>query len=613
MLKRAGRPFAWPMPKKADAEREWALLVPVDAYGLQMRLKGAPMSYCVGGAGKVIEEGRIDGNTQKLFLAGGSFTQNSPNVRFESEGTPKPGALEWLDASASKVGVAVAVRDAATLFPKAFELDGSGNVRIDLWKDDPPRAVLEIGSGYYRAHDLVLLFHADKPQQAKGEQARGLTVPARAVVPADQFRASGVFGPLPRSLATLPEGFDVLQKTLVTQDTGGRTYLGESAYGRTSYSGVGPDGRAGYAGGNYNVLSVRGALFALYGTREYMDDVDRMGRWTRDWDLKHRNLLDGIPVALCAEPSNTLIMYIPTAAGGKDAFPGQPETFQAIKEKKRRLGVIQIASWCRGGPCQRSRDIPLEGILYHYYLTGDPASGETAREAADMFYWLGTCPEDFGNPRHMYYQAGAGHRFHVGGKFMLNLMIAYESLGDAKYLDATKTMWKYMLDASKTHKLEFPRDDEQFWKGTSMMSWPFQAINFARPAWTLYHYTGDETLKEYAGKLADALVTERWDAQHREFWKGVHTNDVGQDTIVKGRIYLDSQSLPVATSLGYCYLLTGKKEYVDVARQAYTYSADRYKEMKAAGKFSYDITAGNLLTSFQGLLGALETAKDKKP
>ncbi|MFB3894151.1 MAG: lanthionine synthetase LanC family protein [Phycisphaerae bacterium] len=609
ILKRPGRPFAFPAPKKEDVDREWELLVPVDAYGITVHLRSeSGLAYAAGGAGKVIDQAQLAKDGKKLILASGDYTKNSPNVRFEAEGKATPGALEWLDASAAKTGVAAAARDAPLLFPKAYELDGSGKVQIDLWKDDPPRAALEIGSGFYRAHDLVLLFHGGKPAQKSGEQAAALTRPVRAAVPAEQFRASGVFGPLPKSFDSLPPGFDELQKTLVALDGGSRSAFGEHVYGKTLAGSPMPSGRMSYAGGAYNVLSVRGALFALYGKSEYLDDVDRMGRWTRDWDMKHRSLVDGTPVALAAEPSNTLITHISSVAA-KETFIGQNAVAQAVKDGKRRLGVIQPASWCRGGPCQRNRDVSLEGMLYHYYLTGDPASGEAAREAANMFRWLATCPEDFGNPNHQYLTAGAGHRFHVGGKIMLNLMAAYEGLGDAKYLDAAAQIWKYMLTNTKTHKIEWPKDDELYWSGTAIASWPYQATNFLRPAYVLYHYTNDEALKEHADKLAKAIISERWDSERRQFWKGVHSTDKGQDTIVPGRIYLDAHSLPTATALGYAYLITGRKEYLDVAKTAYEYSAGRFGEMKAAGKFNYDICAGSDLTSFQGLVGAWEKGK----
>jgi len=334
-----------------------------------------------------------------------------------------------------------------------------------------------------------------------------------------------------------------------------------------------------------------------------------MGRWTRDWDMKHRNLVDGTPVALAAEPSNTLLMYMSSSVAAKETFIGQNAVAEAVKEGKRRLGVIQPASWCRGGPCQRNRDVSLEGVLYHYYLTGDPASGETAREAADGFRWLATCPEDFGNPNHQYLTAGAGHRFHVGGKIMLNLMVAYEGLGDAKYLEATAQMWKFMLTNTKGHKIEWPKDDELYWQGTAIASWPYQATNFLRPAYVYYHYANDESIKEHADKLAKAITTERWDVERRQFWKGIHSTDKGQDTILPGRIYLDAHSLPTATALGYAYLITGKKEYLDVAKAAYGFSAERFKVMSTAGKLNFDMCAGSDLTSFQGLVGAWEKGK----
>ena len=104
--------------------------------------------------------------------------------------------------------------------------------------------------------------------------------------------------------------------------------------------------------------------------------------------------------------------------------------------------------------------------------------------------------------------------------------------------------------------------------------------------------------------ISSAIITERWDAERRQFWKGVHTNDVGQDTVVKGRIYLDVHSLPTAGAMGYACLITGNKEYLDVAKVAYGFSAERLKEMQTAGKFPYDVCAGNDLTSFQALVGA---------
>ena len=139
-----------------------------------------------------------------------------------------------------------------------------------------------------------------------------------------------------------------------------------------------------------------------------------------------------------------------------------------------------------------------------------------------------------------------------------------------------------------------------------MTNWPRQHTNFARAAYMYYGWTKDETVKGLVDKLGKALVTERWDAKRREFFGARGKSKDGKWA------YLGSHSLQTASCVAYCYLVTGKREYAEVARLSYLRSAEQVKELRAKGRLKWNINAGNHLEGFQGLLFALDQTSEKQ-
>jgi hypothetical protein len=613
LLKRLGQPFVMKKVSEEYVKREWELLVPVERFGVCVRVKpaGAGLSYAAGGDGKIVDQGKGSGAQTRLMMAGGEPADSKPTVRFKQDGPPEAGALRWLDVSAAQAGVAMAVRDAAELWPKACEVSGSGAVWLDLWRDNPPYAVLEVGSGFQRAHDFVLLFHGNIAGAENGESAAKLTMPSRAAVPAEQFRRSKVFGAMPASLNAFPEAPGFV-KALTASDAFSRyRNYGDHLYGLAAVPNVSKMMRYNDRSDRerWNPLTVRCAMYAMTGERQYLEDADRMGRWFRDWYLKHR-LLDGTAIVQTMESSNSLVLFEYTKE--QPGFPGSKEVAQALAENKRRLGVLAQYIWCRTGPCWRIQHGGYEGPLYHYFLTGDPVSLETAREGADILHFLATSPAFFGSPSHSFYIHAAAERFHLLGPLMENLAIFYEGLGDAKYLDGLKTV---MVNLMKGARMDtFPDDEPWLWRSyvARMTDWTRSAERFSRSTYEYYRLTGDEKIKVHADKVARSLAMDRFDNERREFF-GFEKNSTTK------RVYSGALGIQLSISIGWCYLTTGDSQYMGTADKGYFFVVDWVKEKQKDPKFPANmpglytgITGALLLENYPGYLYAREKAASAK-
>jgi hypothetical protein len=613
LVKRVGQPFVMKTASQEYVNREWGLLVPVERLGVRINAKtaGEGLSYAAGGDGKVIDQGKVSAAETRLILAGGEPANFKPTVRFKPDDAPVAGALRWLDISANQAAVAVAVRDAAELFPKAYEVSGSGVVCLDLWRDNPPYAVLEVGSGFQRAHDFVLSFHSGKAGLEAGELAAKLARPSRAAVPAEQFRSSKVFGEMPVSLDAFPEAPPFVKALTDTDAFSRYRNYGDHLYGLAAYPVVSKMMRYNDRTDRerWNPLTVRCAMYAMTGDPQYLEDADRMGRWFRDWYLKHR-LLDGTAIVQTMESSNSLVLFEYTKE--QPGFPGSKEVAQALAENKRRLGVLAQYIWCRTGPCWRIQHGGYEGPLYHYFLTGDPVSLETAREGADWLHFLATSQAYFGNPKHPFYVVAAAERFHLLGPLMENLAILYEGLGDAKYLDGLKTV---MVNLMKGARMDtFPDDEPWLWRSyvARMTDWTRSAERFSRSTYDYYRLTGDEAIKVHADKVAKSLATERFDTERREFF-GFEKNSTTK------RNYAGPLGIQLSIAIGYCYLTTSDSQYLGAADKGYSFVVDWVKEKQKDPKFPANmpglytgITGALLLENYPGYLFAKERAAAAK-
>ena len=626
VLARPGRKFLLnPPPDDAEQRREWSLLVPVRSYGVDFRLKTTGRTdYCAGGDAKVLDRGTLSQAQNRLLLASGDYKTNSPTLRFEAEGKAAvSGALRWLDVSGGAGGMSLAVRDAAELFPKGYELHASGQVSLWLWHDDPPRAVLEIGSGYRRIHDIVLDFHNGSAGAANGEWAVGLTTPTRAGVPAEQFRRSGVFGLMPASLTPFPELPDLIEK--LTRRLPVR--YGEHIYGNPYSRSADELGResqnSGMAG---NPIMVYGELYAALGKWEYLDVIDGMGRWMRDWYAKHRQFADGRPMAEYAEPSNTLILLwsAPISAAGRAKAVDSSTVFNdTFKKKPRQLGCIGLTQDCRVNPCF-VKGVACEGILYHYYLTGDPESRVTAAGFADFYHEMLTSTNWYGNPKSWIYDGGDRHRFHLLGPWMTHMAFFYEGLGDEKYADRLKFTMSAIMNGA--HQ-DFP-DDDFIFNRTWIVNSPWVPRGNQRFAHATYDYlrlAKDDTVKAYAAKLADFWIKNYWDEEKRGFfYRPALPRDLSKGWVPLKRdvtdldeahkVYWSLPDFTTASALVWCYQTTGNEAYADVARKIY----ERVVEQVKSGKYEkkgefWTYSTDSLMENSWNYFYVMEQLKAKKP
>ncbi|MFB3891796.1 MAG: hypothetical protein ACE15C_07210 [Phycisphaerae bacterium] len=580
VLCRLGQPFTLGVPTSAMVKKEWGLLVPVKSDGVELNLAGNALDYAAGGDGKVLDKGALSKDARKLIIASGDFEKNSPNVRFAEDGAPQAGALRWLDVSGGNTGVSVAVRNAAETFPKAYEINGQGTVNVDLWHDSLPYAVLEIGSGFHRTHDMVFNFHPGKADVANGEKACRATLPSYAAVPAIQFRKSRVFNLMPDSMQAFPE----FKKLYGLLDRPGRPKYGDSAYGMAFRASpiAKMFGRMGNFGGDIsNPMSVQSELFALTGDRKVLESVDENGRWTRDWNMKWRTLEEkATPIVQFPECSNTLVFYPAMLdVRGDPEMKALCETYKAqVARNERRMGMNALASMavCRSAPCFRSnKSAQFEGVLYHYFLTGDTESLEGAKRYANFYHEILTNPKWYGNPSHNFFTKGGDlnkHRFHIFGPWMEYMAYFYEGTGDGRYLDAMKLCMSNIMKGANFDK--FPDDDYIFWRGW-IANVQFVCRNTARFCRSMYEYhrlTGDADVKKFAARIADAYINNYWDDKRNEFFwrpplKSAAVDQTNMDDAKRN--YWGMDNMYIATSLSYCYLVTGDPKYLDYIRKTY--------------------------------------------
>ena len=580
VLCRLGQPFTLGHPNSTMVKKEWGLLVAVKNDGIEMNLAGSSLDYAAGGDTKVLDKGTLAKDARKLIIANGEFEKSSPNIRFAEDGAPQAGAMRWLDVSNGTAGMSVAVRNAAEVFPKAYELSGQGTVNVDLWYDSLPYAVLEIGSGFHRTHDLVFDFHPGKADAANGEKACRSTSPSYAAVPAIQFRKSRIFNLMPDSM----DGFPEFKKLWGLLDRPSRPKYGDTAYGMAFRASpiAKMFGRMGNFGGDIsNPMSVESELFALTGDQKVLESVDENGRWTRDWNMKWRSLEEkGTPIVQFPECSNTLVFYTAMEEVRGDAeMKALCETYKAqVAKNERRMGMNAMASLsvCRSAPCFRSnKSAQFEGVLYHYFLTGDTESLEGAKRYGNFIHEILTNPSWYGNPSHNYFTKGGDnnkHRFHIFGPWMEYMAYFYEGTGDPKYLDAMKTCMGNIMKGADFEK--FPAEDFIFWRGW-IANIEFVCRNTARFSRSMYEYyrlTGDENVKKFATKVGDGYINNYWDDKRGEFFYRPAVGSVTQDKMDMDdakRKYWGMDNMYIATSLSYCYLTTGNPKYLDVVRKTY--------------------------------------------
>ena len=118
---------------------------------------------------------------------------------------------------------------------------------------------------------------------------------------------------MPGSLEPFPELPGLIEKLTKKLPVRYGEHICGNPYWRTADELGRESQNSGHAG---NPIVVYGDLYAALGTWEYLDVIDLMGRWQRDWYAKHRRLPDGRPIAQYPEPSNTLILLFTAPTSG---------------------------------------------------------------------------------------------------------------------------------------------------------------------------------------------------------------------------------------------------------------------------------------------------------
>lgn len=154
-------------------------------------------------------------------------------------------------------------------------------------------------------------------------------------------------------------------------------------------------------------------------------------------------------------------------------------------------------------PISILRRMYIEGLIEHYYLTGDPRSFEVAREIADAFV------DDVYRDQKRFVRTERNPSFPLIG-----LVVFYEATLEQKYLDAAKLIVDTVLDHQAQMAIKYPERAGAFvqdpWFDTAETTLvgasPWMTTLLCDGLIKYYRVTGDERVKQSVIMATDWLV-----------------------------------------------------------------------------------------------------------
>jgi hypothetical protein len=365
----------------------------------------------------------------------------------------------WVYMADDRSGITAFVRDFWQKYPKSLKLSPD-NLVIGLY-DHPNGQVMDGGEANY--HEIILDFCPENGRQEIPVKVERLEKPLLAFADPEWYADSGVFG----HISGPHEKYDKIVDRMIDA-----------------------------------VISTREDR-KEYGFRNY-GDWDYSSRYERGWgnleyDTAHGFLMHFARTGMasskrkCVDYARTALLH----------YREVDIIHQATDDRVLGAPVVHTTDHRRGGPT--SSHTWLQGLLEHYYMTGDVRSYEKAVGVGD--YLL----------KDAYRYQGGNVAPRVPGWLLIGLTAIYEATLDRKYMDAADFVIKNALESQRDNGAWVYPHSESPYEPYYMGGKAFM-VGILLTGLCMYHeLTENEDVADAIVRGARWLIHESWSPDKRAF------------------------------------------------------------------------------------------------
>jgi len=384
----------------------------------------------------------------------------------------------WVDLRERGRGLVVGVREFLERCPKSIAVRGSA-VEIGVWPRQPDK-VLRYAQGTQLTTKIALVFHDEElSQNGRASRLASVLHPLRAVLPAERYCRTGVFGPLPlRHSPKLTGLYAGAAKTLQNLATKHRNYgiedwggfFSDCCYVRTTSK--------LWTNMEWEFIACLVMELARTGDDRYLQWADEAARHFANIDIIHHS----------SRPAWTGGSYVHTG-DTREGHQVDPPNFAH-------------AGW-------------PQGLLWVYYLSGDEILREAAIGLAD-FVVHNMPPE---GPYTSQPRFSMWNNVRQAGNPILTLASVYELKRDSRYLHALHRLVDYSL------RVQDPKLG--CWSTPCYESPAYHRVSpsgglFYRGLYSYWELTGDKRVEQAFRRLGDFLLGRHPSEERRHLRPGTY-------------------------------------------------------------------------------------------
>jgi len=447
-------------------------------------------------------------------------------------------ASGWGDLSDSTWGVTVGLRHFWQNFPKGIELDDAGNVTLELF---PTRWTTphRFEGGRYKTHELLYYFHTDKADKAGSEAlVKSFNQPLRATAPNTWYQASQALGYLAvedkKRFSDYEEAARAVIEYKGPDPKKGDIYRERDDKDEYGWLNFGDHYRAGWKKTRYwgnNEFD-----FSYIMLLQYLRRKDHDIRFFENGEYMVRHLID------------------------IDQYHTDRDLFWANHgiHKHDASGVMDHSKE------PHTSHFWIRGLLTYYVLTGDELALESAREVGRWLKNLETDPVN--RPGDMAY----ANEPREPGLIVGALVDLYEVLGEKEYLRLARDVIRW-----KVTRALVPAKLGAYY-GSRGKTFPWQ-LGYTTEGIGRYALiqralgAPDKDAEDTLLKLLDFLKTPAPDGP---FFPKPSSIAFEWNDSDANKIKPSSNAQTTTDGFVYGYLLTGRKEYWDMARETFKHVFD---------------------------------------
>ena len=442
--------------------------------------------------------------------------------------------IGWVNVGDHSSGITVGVRHCWQNFPKAFVLE-KNRISTQLWPTAVPPAT--IAKGVAKTHSLFFYFHKGNSSAAHSSEVMmklesGLLAATRPEWYANSL-ALKKYIPVDRERFPKGERYleDVSDKLIAKRSS-------DRMYGMLAF---GDQGSSNAEGDLHRHAFLR---YLRTGDRRSFDYAETMSQHFMDVDIRHYH-------------TN------PKLEGGAVLHSWTPLHFE--------LGVHICHNY-------------VEGMLLHYFLTGNERAFEVAKKMGDCMINI---MQSNGLATHDAVECGESCG-RDNGRILIGLSELYEATGDKKYLDGAHKAFKYLRDsqledgswyswtpAEIDHKMGFDRSsDPDEWNAFSDKGGISGSI-VLRGLMKLHQATGDESVMKVFLKGMKFMLNSGLCESGNAFLFGTFQGNPLRHAETKHSWHAARNnpgfdpSHRMLANLAYAFEITNEREYMHIARRVY--------------------------------------------